>query len=659
MSGEPPGIIRLSGIGRTYGGADGTDALSGVDLTIRAGEFVAIVGRSGSGKSTLLNLLGLLDTATSGEYWVDGVLTSDLAEKERDELRAQTFGFVFQDSHMLLKETVGRNAALGLVINEVDPPLRAGIVARALANVGMLDKAQHLARNLSGGERQRVAIARATATAPRILLADEPTGALDTANSSRVMETFRALNTAGVTVVLITHDPEIAAEADRIITLSDGLVESDLAVGETVGHRLATPLALPAQTQTRWSRLSERVLSAISNHTVHVARAALLLVAFTVGAAGLVAATGLSQTAAGQIDSRFAAEELDKFYVVPSVKSESVRAQLGLAGDAGNLEVASIAEDRLSPFDGVTGVGLIAEASFDGEVTLLNATQVREQPELRPTIFAADGEYLHLQGVRVAELGDDAMLRFFDRGGEYPGVVLGASFAERIGISAGEVGARLWIAGSPVAVLGVLADAGEEPRFETAVIANPALAAALDAPDFSLLVAVEPGGAALVADRVGVAITPGDPTLFTAETVADLNTLKRGVADDLLSLISLIAWVLLGLSSLSAATATYLSVHARTTEIALRRALGESRRAVWRQFVLEGVTIGTLGGVVGSAVGVVLIVGISGAQGWQPTFGFLIVGIGVLTGAITGIVASLYPAAIAARQDPALGVRGN
>lgn len=663
MSAEAPEILRLEGVNRIYGGEKPIAALTGIDLSVRAGEFVAIVGKSGSGKSTLLNVLGLLDTPSSGNYWVDGLLVDDLAERDRDALRARTFGFVFQESHMLLKESAGKNAALGLLINRVAPSLRPDIVADALAGVGMRDKAQQVARNLSGGERQRVAIARAVATSPRILLADEPTGALDTSNSERIIQTFRALNESGVTVVLITHDLEIAATADRVISLSDGRVVSDRSSPQPEARaksdnsrRRSQPL--PSNTQRAGSRVIERLLSAISNHTLHIARAALLLAAFTVGAVGLVLATALSQTAAGQITSRFESAELGEFYLTPKGNPESIRSELGVGPAASSTDVAHQVSQRLQSQPGVNAVGLIAEANFDGGVTLLNPVTVREQPRTSAKVFVTDDTFLRLRGISVAGLRPEITARFFAPEQSHPGVLLGSDVARKLGIPEVSPGTQLWINETPVAVLGVIDDYGEEPQFASAIVANAPLAELLATPDFSMLVAVDPGDAAPVAKVVGDVVAPGDPRLFVAEAAADLGSLKRGVAADLVSLVNLVAWVLLALSALSAATAAYLSVHARSSEIALRRAVGESRRAVWLQFVLEGLTIGALGGVLGSASGVVLSVAISLAQGWAPTFSMAIVALGVATGAVTGVVASLYPAAVAARQDPALAVRG-
>lgn len=664
MSDERPVILRLAGISRRFGGAENAPALSDVTLTVREGEFVAIVGASGAGKSTLLNLLGLLDTPSTGTYVVAGRRIDELDERARDRLRASTFGFVFQDSHMLHKETVAGNAALGLSINDVDPALRPGIVAAALDTVGLLEKAGDLAGNVSGGERQRVAIARAIATAPKILLADEPTGALDTANSTRVARMLRDLNCDGVTVIMITHDPSIARTADRVIELSDGKVLSDEATAgqgaadeATVrGCRPPEIPELPAATQSSWSRVRERIGAAISHHTVHAARAALLLLAFTVGSGGLVTAIGLSQSAAAQVVGRLDSAALDEFLVVPKNTPTAIRAELALPDDAPASQVAEVAQQRLRGLDGVLSVGLTSIAEFDEGVTLLNPAMVAEQPVLSPQIRVADREYLRLRGVSLGT--EPESLRLFERDAEAPAVVLGPALAERLGYDDQVPGSQLWIGSTSAAIIGVIGELGEEPQLASALIVNPALAAVVSAADPTLIVQTEPGLPAVLAEVVGTTVAPGDPSLFTAETVADLRSLTQGVASDLVSLITIVSWVLLVLSSLSAATAAYLSVHARAAEIALRRAVGESKRSIWGQFVLEGVLVGLLGGVLGSALGVVMLVVFAAQQGWTPTFNFAFLGVGVAAGASTGIVASLYPAALAAQQDPALAVRG-
>lgn len=203
------------------------DALCDVDLDIADGEFVSIMGPSGSGKSTLMHMLGCLDVPTTGDYMLDGQLVRGLSSVELAHLRNRKIGFVFQNFHLLPRMSARRNVELPLIYAGVPKRERRERASALLAQVGLSDRDNHLPNELSGGQRQRVAIARALANQPSILLADEPTGALDSVTGRDIMERFRALNQSGVTVVVITHDRDVASAADRIIRLQDGRIVDD------------------------------------------------------------------------------------------------------------------------------------------------------------------------------------------------------------------------------------------------------------------------------------------------------------------------------------------------------------------------------------------------------------------------------------------------
>lgn len=219
-------VVELSGVTRTFG-APPTHALRGVDLRIDAGELVAVVGPSGSGKSTLLNLIGTLDRATSGEVRIADEPVDRLSDASMSALRAHTIGFVFQQFHLDDGQTTVDNVAAGLLYTGLRRPERRERARGALASVGLSHRLAHRPRQLSGGERQRVAIARAIVRRPAILLADEPTGSLDSASGETVIQLLRDLNAAGTTIVLITHDRELARQLPRQVAIRDGLVVSD------------------------------------------------------------------------------------------------------------------------------------------------------------------------------------------------------------------------------------------------------------------------------------------------------------------------------------------------------------------------------------------------------------------------------------------------
>jgi len=221
-------VIRIRDLAREYRmGEERILALQGVTLDIRRNEYVAIMGPSGSGKSTMMNVLGCLDTPTGGEYWLNGQEVSRLSDDELARVRNREIGFVFQTFNLLPRATALHNVELPLVYAGVRARERRERAAAALARVGLGDRMDHRPNELSGGQRQRVAIARALVNDPSILLADEPTGNLDSVTSEEIMRVFAALHAAGQTVIMVTHEADIAAHAERVVVLRDGRVESD------------------------------------------------------------------------------------------------------------------------------------------------------------------------------------------------------------------------------------------------------------------------------------------------------------------------------------------------------------------------------------------------------------------------------------------------
>lgn len=228
-------MIELSDIRKIYQvGGQEVAALAGINLTIGAGEFTALMGPSGSGKSTLMNILGCLDRPTSGSYKLDGDEVANLSDDELAVTRNQRIGFVFQNFNLLSRITAAENVALPLVYAGVGGKERAERANKVLQAVGLSDRAEHQPNELSGGQRQRVAIARALVNDPHILMADEPTGNLDTKSTREIMDIFEGLHAAGRTIILVTHEPEIAACANRQLLVRDGQITRDAGKGETM-----------------------------------------------------------------------------------------------------------------------------------------------------------------------------------------------------------------------------------------------------------------------------------------------------------------------------------------------------------------------------------------------------------------------------------------
>lgn len=228
-------LVQLDSVGRTFSGPPRTEALKSISLTIRVGEYVAIMGPSGSGKTTLLNILGLLDRPSRGEYVLAGQNVSRLSDRHRTALRAQRIGFVFQAMHLLDHRTTSANVEMALLYSGVPRRRRHHSVREALGRVGLGHMGDATPRRMSGGERQRVAIARAIVSGPSLLLCDEPTGNLDSESSETVLQAFEGLYADGNTIIVVTHDPIVATRSRRVVEIRDGVARP------TTFNRLAKP----------------------------------------------------------------------------------------------------------------------------------------------------------------------------------------------------------------------------------------------------------------------------------------------------------------------------------------------------------------------------------------------------------------------------------
>ena len=220
-------IVKLRGINKTYDNGSPLHVLKGIDLDIKKGEMVSVMGASGSGKSTLLNILGILDTYDTGDYYLDNQLIKDLSESRAAELRNKMIGFIFQSFNLITFKNAMENVALPLYYQGVSRKKRNIRAMEYLDKVGLKDWAEHMPNELSGGQKQRVAIARALIADPQIILADEPTGALDSKTTVEVMELLREVNETGMSIIIVTHEKSVAEATNRIIYVKDGIIEKD------------------------------------------------------------------------------------------------------------------------------------------------------------------------------------------------------------------------------------------------------------------------------------------------------------------------------------------------------------------------------------------------------------------------------------------------
>ena len=413
--------IEMHGITRVFEGSERA-VLDHLDLVVERGEFLAIIGPSGSGKSTLLNAIGLLDTPTSGTYSLFGKNTEGLSDRERDEMRRDHLGFIFQSSNMLLDETSTTNASMGLRVQGVPYSERLQRTEETLEFLGLSDRASIRTRYLSGGEKQRCAIARALATRPPLILADEPTGNLDGHNSAKVIEILQRINATGCTVLVITHDPEVAAAARRVIRIEDGQlheqsradlatvpvaevpstevapVATDTPAEATVGAPVDASASLapgekPA-THRRGSFLTDDSIEAISALTSRPLRTLLLGLSFALGVGGLISASGMSESASYQVNQRLLGSEQSTLYISDRDNDENV------LGTYRQGESAQNVADRISALDYVKNTGFVSSVA-PADVRITRFSPYEDEPKTAIGLSSTSKTRLEQIGARM------------------------------------------------------------------------------------------------------------------------------------------------------------------------------------------------------------------------------------------------------------------
>lgn len=707
--------IEMHGITRVFEGSERA-VLDHLDLVVERGEFLAIIGPSGSGKSTLLNAIGLLDTPTSGTYSLFGKNTEGLSDRERDEMRRDHLGFIFQSSNMLLDETSTTNASMGLRVQGVPYSERLQRTEETLEFLGLSDRASIRTRYLSGGEKQRCAIARALATRPPLILADEPTGNLDSHNSAKVIEILQRINATGCTVLVITHDPEVAAAARRVIRIEDGrLHEQSRTDSATVPVAEAVPVATdtPAETTVgapvdasaslapgekpathrRGSFLTDDSIEAISALTSRPLRTLLLGLSFALGVGGLISASGMSESASYQVNQRLLGSEQSTLYISDRDNDQN------MLGTYRQGESAQNVADRISALDYVKNTGFVSSVA-PADVRITRFSPYEDEPKTAIGLSSTSktrleqiGARMNPETLRALEQMNSTLTQQNvadrERSEQLSGAIVSVSAARALGIipedkaadnattepRPGELpavdygiklgglpqvapGVSIWVEGQLMPVIGLFDPGNSGYEFRNTVIVSPGTLQRTGRGQVTYIAETERGYGKAVAKAIPLTLKPAEPSQINVETPSDLQSLRASIASDLGLYVGVLSGILLVLASLSAATAMYLSVQSRTAEIALRRAIGSSKWLIARIFLMEGVMLGVLGGSIGACSGMIATIILSLVQGWQAVLspGFVVLGVGV--GALTGLVSSAYPAWVASRKSPADAMRG-
>ncbi|HWA59927.1 MAG TPA: ABC transporter permease [Caulobacteraceae bacterium] len=693
-AGEP--VIQLTGVERTFRlDAIQVRALRGVDLTIRRGEFVAVMGSSGSGKSTLMNIIGCLDTPTAGRYLLEGVDVEGLAEPQLAHVRSQRIGFVFQSFNLLPRTSALENVMLPLLYGAsvtLTPKERDERARAVLARLGLADRERNTPNQLSGGQQQRVALARALINEPAILLADEPTGNLDTRTSHEIMQEIRRLNREeGVTVVLVTHEQDVAAFADRTIVMRDGEIISDTVNGHDGEPQPApgVPPPEPASPAGADGGLTLPFLAMIFTAAAQALgrnrmRSALTALGVFIGVAALIAMVAVGDGASAAVKKQLERLGTNMVVIVPGARTTG-----GARGGFGSASTLTVADAEALQREGraVQRVGYLNRSS--GQV-------VNGDQNWTTSIQGVTASYVDILNWQIA-----AGRSVTDQDDQAAATVclLGETVVQNLfGKDANPVGATVLVKGVPMRVVGRLAPRGQTGfgqdqddvvmiPFRTAEakvlgVASPQSAQNLVSATYP--VPANPFGInprltgyvnsiyvqAAGADLVDAAIDQATATLklrhhiqegrdpdFSVRNLSQIAEAQAGSSQTMSVLLATVASISLLVGGVGIMNILLVSVTERTREIGIRMAIGARRLQVLLQFLVEAVLLSVAGGVAGELAGVVASWLISTVAKWPTQLSPAAMIGGFVFSAAVGVFFGFYPARKAARLNPIEALR--
>ncbi|BDG10019.1 MacB family efflux pump subunit [Anaeromyxobacter paludicola] len=643
-------LLELRGVWREYGAGDGgVAALRDVDLRIDSGELVAIIGPSGSGKSTLMNVLGCLDRPTRGSYAVAGQETAALPPDDLARLRREHFGFIFQRYHLLGDLDALGNVEIPSVYGGAARADRRRRAAALLDRLGMADRAHHRPGQLSGGQQQRVSIARALMNGGPVILADEPTGALDRASGEEVMAILRELNADGHTVILVTHDARVAAHARRIVEISDGRVVSDrpnpAPLGPPPARGAAPAAALPAggsRWAGHWGRLSEATHMAVRALATHRLRTLLTMLGIIIGIASVVSMVALGEGSRQRILTELSGMGTNTIDVFPGKDFGDRR-----AGAIETLRVADAdALARLSYVDSVTPGVSTSVTLRRGNVAVTGTVNgVGEQFFRVRGYTLAQGRGLDREGVR--RLAQEAVIDPNTRKALFPD---------------GEdpVGQVILLGALPVRVVGVTAKRqsafGNDQNLNAWVPYTTCMSRLLGQSTLRSLTVRVSDAAPTDAAEAGIVQTltrrHGTKDFFVMNTDA-IRQMFEKTTETMTLLLSAIALISLAVGGIGVMNIMLVSVTERTQEIGVRMAVGARQGDILRQFLVEALLVCLAGGVLGVllALGMGVVFAQAGASFRMVYSGASIAG-AFGCSSFVGILFGFWPARNAARLDP-------
>ena len=645
---DPP-LLRVRGIRREFAAGEQTlVVLDGIDLDIRAGELVAIVGQSGSGKSTLMNILGCLDRPSAGTYQIAGRETAQMAPDELAELRREHFGFIFQRYHLLTDLTALGNVEVPAIYAGQAAAERHARAQALLQRLGLGERMQHLPGELSGGQQQRVSIARALMNGGAVIFADEPTGALDTQSGKEVMKILGELHAEGHTVVLVTHDMAVAEHAQRIIEIRDGRIVDDRATASarTAPANAAAVLQAAHSESNGWTalrdRFSEAFRMALRAMNAHRMRTFLTMLGIIIGIASVVSVVALGTGARQAILSNIASLGTSTIEIYPG---------------AGFGDVHAAQVETLTPGD---SVALAGQPYVDGATPSVasSGTAQRGNRSASVQIQGVSEQYFRVHGLKLGQG------RFFGHAavaGYQQAVVIDANTRARFFAAQEDpVGQSLLLGNVPVRVVGVVKkDAGavgDASLLQVWVPYTTAMARMLGQSHVSSITV-------RVSDIVGMQAAEASisrllqrrhgRTDFYMSNNAQIRQSIEQTTRILTLMISAIAAIALVVGGIGVMNIMLVSVTERTREIGVRMAVGARRSDILQQFLIESVLVCLLGGVLGIAVALALGAVLALADiGFTLVFSAASIVAAFACSSLIGIGFGFLPARRAAQLDP-------
>lgn len=646
-------MIKIQNITKSYRmGEQELQILKGVSLSIDDGDFVAIMGPSGSGKSTLMNILGLLDVPTSGSYQLNDREVSQMSEDQLATLRRKELGFIFQQFNLLPRLSAQENVALPLLYSEKSMDSSRSV--ELLERVGLKPRRNHRPNELSGGQQQRVAIARSLVNAPRIILADEPTGNLDSISEKEIMKILKDLNSQGITVVIVTHEEEIGAQAKRLIRMRDGLISSDERKGpkpvtSTEKNTDKKKLALPPLSGFSSSEILNHFYQGIRTLAANKIRTGLSMLGILIGVAAVVAMLALGRGAQQQIENQLSSLGSNLLVLragamrVGGVSQESGATTRLTEEDAIALKQEIPSVKRSAPQ--VNGRGQVIFQNRNWSTQVLGGSPAYAPMHAsEPSTGRFFSEQENQSRSRVAVLGTAVVRELF--GDQNP------------------IGEMIKINKVSFQVIGVLPEKGASGfRNQDDIVIVPVFTAMhrllgklyvdsieLEIDNQNNIPEAQESILKLMNQRHKV--PPSQEDAFQILNLADVQAALSKTSETMAVLLAVIAAISLIVGGIGIMNIMLVSVTERTKEIGLRKAIGATKSDILLQFLVESVVVSAIGGLSGIFLGWLITVILSAVSGWTTSVSVESVALSFITSALIGIIFGVYPARKASRLNP-------